>query len=291
MTETKEQSIKVYSTIYDDITGEIVATTEPKPFKHKRQIEPSEKSATILKRTDDRKFTSVRVNKFNNLIQELTAVQLGYMLLLSSYQRYDSGVLYKSEDAKLPLDVEDVAKVIGKTAETAQGVIKKLVDKTAITIITVEYGKKSYKGLKVNDQFFYRGKASTTEARGSIKQYIEEIRQVYAENGAAATGWLGKLIPHIDKQTNFLCHNPDREQQYEEFNAMSRTDLEKLTGTIKRDVAKRINGMKIHGYNVFAEVVTSGRHRKIKVNPLIYCRMSGDVRAAVLKDFTLAGKF
>lgn len=269
MTETKEQSIKVYSTIYDDITGEIVATTEPKPFKHKRQIEPSEKSTTILKRTDDRKFTSVRVNKFNNLIQELTAVQLGYMLLLSSYQRYDSGVLYKSEDAKLPLDVEDVSGIIGRTPETARGLIDKLISKSAVSVVYVKYKTREYQGFKVNDQFFYRGKASATEVRGSIKQYIEEIRQVYAENGAAATGWLGKLIPYIDRQTNFLCLNPDREHQYDDLEAMSRADLEKLTGTIKRDVAKRINGMEIHGYNVFAEVVTGGRYRKIKVNPLI----------------------
>lgn len=271
----------------DTETGEHWRSEET-VFKQKRIIDSTEKQVTDLRRGDSRKFTSIKIKQYSTLIEKLSATQLGYLLLLSSYQRYDTGVLYIDDQANIPMEISQIAEVLCKSELTSKRLISSLIELKAIFEIEVKYGKQTYTGYKVCNDFFYKGASpSRKETLNSIKQYIEEIREVYEENGAAATGWLSKLLPYVDKQTNFICFNPDREILYEDMDAMTRRDIELATNAVKRDVSLRIRTMKIHGYMVFAEIVTGGRYRKIKINPLIYNRMSGDVRSAVLKDFTI----
>ncbi|MFI3684267.1 hypothetical protein VBH15_04845 [Vagococcus fluvialis] len=286
MEEGKERFIQ-YNTVVDTETGEHWKSEE-KPFKQKRVIDPIEKPVTVPRRGDGRTFTSIKLRQYSELIDRLSTTQLGHLLLLSSYQRYDTGILYLDDQAKIPMSIVEISEVLCKSELTSKRLIKSLMDYEAIYEVKVTYGKNEYEGFKVCNEFFYKGASpSRNETLNSIKQYIEEIREVYVKNGAASTGWLSKLLPFVDRQTNFICFNPNREVLYEELDSMTRKDIEQATNAVKRDVSLRIRTMQIHGYMVFAEIVTGGGYRKIKLNPLIYNRMSGDVSRTVLKDFTI----
>lgn len=259
--------------------GEVLSV---KDLTRERQVE-KEKYYTNL--DDNRKFFNVKLEAVK-MLETVSNKKLGYAVLLATYLRYDSNVLFLKEKTNHPLQIDDFHIAIEKTARTGRAVFKELQE-TGI-LQTTQYISEQNKVFEdvvtLNSDLFYRGSFMRGAGIKTAKAFIEVIRQLYAENDAAILGALFKLVPHIDKHTNFICINADRNPLTEDVKGMRMQQIADLVGISRQKARVLLLKSRYDGYSVIAQT-RNASGLLYKLNPAIFSKMSGSVKDTVLQDF------
>lgn len=259
--------------------GEVLSV---KDLTRERQIE-KEKYYTNL--DDNRKFFNVKLEAVK-MLETVSNKKLGYAVLLATYLRYDSNVLFLKEKTNHPLQIDDFHIAIEKTARTGRAVFKELQE-TGI-LQTTQYISEQNKVFEdvvtLNSDLFYRGSFMRGAGIKTAKAFIEVIRQLYAENDAAILGALFKLVPHIDKHTNFICINADRNPLMEDVKGMRMQQIADLVGISRQKARVLLLKSRYDGYSVIVQT-RNASGLLYKLNPAIFSKMSGSVKDTVLQDF------
>lgn len=138
--------------------------------------------------------------------------------------------------------------------------------------------------VTLNSDLFYRGSFMRGAGIKTAKAFIEVIRQLYAENDAAILGALFKLVPHIDKHTNFICINADRNPLTEDVKGMRMQQIADLVGISRQKARVLLLKSRYDGYSVIVQT-RNASGLLYKLNPAIFSKMSGSVKDTVLQDF------
>lgn len=259
--------------------GEVLSV---KDLTRERQVE-KEKYYTNL--DDKRKFFNVKLEAVK-MLETVSNKKLGYAVLLATYLRYDSNVLFLKEKTNHPLQIDDFHIAIEKTARTGRAVFKELQE-TGI-LQTTQYISEQNKVFEdvvtLNSDLFYRGSFMRGAGIKTAKAFIEVIRQLYAENDAAILGALFKLVPHIDKHTNFICINADRNPLTEDVKGMRMQQIADLVGISRQKARVLLLKSRYDGYSVIVQT-RNASGLLYKLNPAIFSKMSGSVKDTVLQDF------
>lgn len=285
---TELEDIIEQKTTYDAVTGEILSQTS-KSVRTKRKAADYEFRAAITPAglKDNRPFTFVK-NRAAIGLQGLTNSDIGYLFFLSTYGNYRNE-LYISNTSNVPATVQDFVEETNKDIRTINKVFKKLIKTGYIEQKTKKVYNKEITVFVLENRIFTRGRKTHSNTIQSTKQFHETVQELFCINGASCLGWIVKLLPYIDRETNFLCHNPNREFDYDDLLPLSVADIANITGNSKKYVYEKLKYMRIKEYAVFAEIVTFGTSKKLKINPLVYCKIKGLPAATVLKDFTVQG--
>lgn len=259
--------------------GEVLSV---KDLTRERQVE-KEKYYTNL--DDNRKFFNVKLEAVK-MLETVSNKKLGYAVLLATYLRYDSNILFLKEKTNHPLQREDFHIAIEKTARTGRAVFKELQE---IGILqTTQYISEQNKVFEdvvtLNSDLFYRGSFMRGAGIKTAKAFIEVIRQLYAENDAAILGALFKLVPHIDKHTNFICINAGRNPLTEDVKGMRMQQIADLVGISRQKARVLLLKSRYDGYSVIVQT-RNASGLLYKLNPAIFSKMSGSVKDTVLQDF------
>lgn len=259
--------------------GEVLSV---KDLTRERQVE-KEKYYTNL--DDNRKFFNVKLEAVK-MLETVSNKKLGYAVLLATYLRYDSNVLFLKEKTNHPLQIDDFHIAIEKTARTGRAVFKELQE-TGI-LQTTQYISEQNKVFEdvvtLNSDLFYRGSFMRGAGIKTAKAFIEVIRQLYAENDAAILGALFKLVPHIDKHTNFICINADRNPLTEDVKGMRMQQIADLVGISRQKARVLLLKSRYDGYSVIVQT-RNASGLLYKLNPATFSKMSGSVKDTVLQDF------
>lgn len=279
-----EDTYTSYEKLVSDSTGEIVATIT-RPVKPKRLVQPWEKKANEWQtaRTDKRHFFNVKMEKWKEF-SSLDNFVTGYSLLLGTFMHFDL-CLYETEGSNIPVKPEELYKLLGKSKRTGATVLNKLKQSKLLIETEISYNSRKYPALRMNPEVFYRG-SYEDYAKNEItaKAFNEVIKQLYKENGAKVLSFVAKLIPYLDKQTNTLGYNHERNVQYEDLIHLTMKDISEITGISTKQAAKWIRETMYNDYKAFAKF-TTGKEVRYKMNPEIVTRQAGETAAALLADF------
>ncbi|MGG5316053.1 hypothetical protein [Enterococcus sp. AZ072] len=275
---------ETYRTTLSEVeTGEIIHTHV---FKQQRSI-PSYDKKYQKNELDPRRFFNVKLDKWVEL-SALKPSQLGHLIYLATFMNYKN-ICCKNETGGFPLTKHDIQELSGKTLRSVEMSLNELESANLIEYTEIIHRGKQKKAIKLNAKYFYRGKHADNGKNRTAKGFVETLRQIYKENSAASVGFIARLLNHIDKQTNFLCSNPARNYLYEDLVALSLTDIAAITQITDKTARKHLRETTYSSYSVFCTVKTNSGN-KIKMNPAVFCRLSGAVMDTVMQDFTAEGR-
>ncbi len=257
-------------------SGEVLIDTV---HYQKRQLEPFETAPCTFwkKEGDDRTFFNVKMENWEQFISDssITNANLGHALYLSSFMHYDN-ILYAQERNKIPLAADGVTELLKVSKRSAMKVIASLQEAGLLSAEIKEVGGKQYNCYKLNDTYFYRGAFNKKDGNynHTAKAFNAVIQQLYLENNAATLAFIAKMLPFLDKQTNIICLNPNRDIDYDVLLHMKLDDAAKIAGISRQAAANIVNKAKYHGIWAFAKVIT-GKTVRYKLNPEISTRQAG----------------
>lgn len=207
----------------------------------------------------------------------LTLAQSGYLLILASYLSYD-GVIVRSENDPEPMTTADMRQVLRLTG-TKESTFYDFLDAClAYGIITEKSG-----GYAITRQFHFKGRADNDRV---VRTFINRLRALYSEVSAHDIGILYRLIPHIHKESNILCANPE-EPVPSKVRKLNRKQLAEVVGVKPDIVTRAVKRMIFDGHSVFAKVTTATDGTFYMLNPSVFRRKDSEFDPAVRGIFGL----
>ena len=267
--------------IWDTDTGETMMHNNYTP---KRIPYPYERKAVKNNCIrDTRTFFNVKVDAWRKL-EGISSVTVGYALMLSTYMHYDN-VLYLKENDRIPASNEELCILLGKSQRTVTRELVKLISCGLVKDTEVEHRGKKYPAFEMSKEFFYRGSHKWNGKARTAKTFISTMRQVYQENGASTLAFVAKLIPFVDKHSNIICKNPDRDVKYHECITLRVCDIAIIVGINEKRAANLLRTTKFDGYHAFSRT-RIGNSVLFKMNPDLVTRQEGMTAEAVRAEFT-----
>lgn len=207
----------------------------------------------------------------------LTLAQSGYLLILASYLSFD-GVIVRSENDPEPMSTADMRAVLRLTG-TKESTFYDFLD------ACMNYGiiTKTDGGYAITRQFHFKGKASNDRV---VRTFISRLRAMYSDVSAHDIGILYRLIPHIHKESNILCANPE-EPVPSNVRKFNRKQLAEAVGVEPDIVTRAVKRMIFDGHSVFAKVTTATDGTFYMLNPNVFRRKDTEFDPAVRGIFGL----
>lgn len=290
-TKKKKGSELTYLTsvhqVCDAETGELISknvkTFSPELKRRQESKELSRWAQHEPQAKDKRHFFNVKMEKWKEF-SELDNFLTGYALFLGTFMKND-GCLYKNEKSQYPVDPEELHTLLRKHERTGKTVLHGLISNNLATIVTVAVNGRAYPALKMSDSVFYRGSHADNGKKKTAKVFNEVIQELYYKNNAKAVSFIAKLIPHLDRESNTLCFNPNR-RSYEDILYMSRADIAEATGVSEKQVSTLIRSISYGDYKALASW-NVGNKKSTVMNPEISTRQRGIAAKELMDRFRI----
>lgn len=270
-------------------TGEPVRIASYRTVEQERAYQ--EKKTRESSRKKAKAFTFSDMENAKEVIQMLSTIELGYFLVLQTFVDYSNNALVKSTHNPIPMSRGDIGEVLGiNNRSNVKKHIDNFLEKSLLIEKSIRADGKEVKAFCINEKYHFKGK---TDNKKVVKAFSEQIRRIYNNKSKrnkkpAHMGFLYLILPFIHYETNILCSNPF-ETNPEDIEALSITDICKISRLDKRNVQAKLNNLTWDGMTVFAKVV-KGRKTHLKVNPLVFYRKDGEPDKSLIADFLIRGK-
>jgi hypothetical protein len=247
--------------LVDLITGEIY-DMEKYYLRSKKQDEAYKKIQ--YNQQDNRHFTFADMVNIREIIQNVSTVHCGYLMILQCYMELNTG--------KLRLTKAEIPKEIGLSQSTFKRFWDEMIKHEIIIIKNGEYF--------VSPQFHFRGKS---EGRNVIKLFITTLKRLKNELSASELGFLYKLLPYVHYDTNMICADPFTKPENIQF--LNKSQIALLVNMEEKKAAKVLD--KLRKTDVIAETIRQDDKRDhiFTLNPYVFYRKKGK------PDDTLRGLF
>lgn len=236
-----------------------------------KSVEHEETRRRIAKQKAEGRREGFVFNVMENLpyvANALTSAQCGYLLVLSTYIKYDSdGIIIRSEREAEPMQQADMLKALG-LRDSQRSTL------TDFLATCIDYGimRKQGGGYAINDGFHLKGRPPNDRV---VRSYITKLREMASENKPEQIGFIYKLLPAIHKTSNMLCANPN-EMQPSAVVKLNRKQLAEMAGVNVSYVSRATTTMTYRGKSVFAKITTATDGTFYMLNPSIFRRADRD---------------
>ncbi|PFP30125.1 hypothetical protein COJ96_06815 [Bacillus sp. AFS073361] len=232
------------------------------------------------KKSDNRHFTFSHMRHIRDLTDNLSSKLCGYVLMLQPHIQFKSNVLVCKGQDEVPLDMKELAKVLGVKLRSAKTVIEEM--ELHDILETTANGN-----YRVNERYHFRKRAGS-EADMLIKTFHTTLKEL--KISAAEAGFLYKLLPYVHYETNLICDNPF-EDDPTQVRFLNGTEIAEKVG-IPRQKANAVM-LKLNEVGAIAQVQRklfkqlSGDKRDTLVilNPFIFYRKQGKPDALLMQIF------
>lgn len=244
--------------------------------KLEREREWELKQEIIEKGRADHQFTFTHMDNIKYVISNVPDKHCGYLLYLQCFIDYNGRILYGNNK---PMSRAGIAETLGVSRRVFNEFMKYMVD-NKIILADVVKRKKEY---RIDKRYHWRG---TTNNNHVIKTFHETIKLLYAESEVKDLGFIYKLLPYVNINTNHICSNP-HEPDSEKVIPLNRSELAKITGLTEKSVYSKLLRLTVNGERVIAKIHI-GREQFCKLNPFVFYRKDGYPDESARIDFVVA---
>jgi hypothetical protein len=204
--------------------------------------------------TDNRHFSFANMDNIPEIIQLLSNVHCGYLLILQSYVEFCTG--------KIKISRKQMPKALGKSEATFKRFWSVVCDNGIISNNNGEY--------YMNERYHFRQR---TKSQRVIKIFFTPLKQLREVLQPAELGFIYKLLPFVDYSTNMICCDPTAYS--EDIRFLNKTQIASLVGMEQKKAFKILD--KLRDARVIVETPNRNnkRDRSYTLNPYVFYRKSG----------------
>lgn len=290
-----EQSLNFYvknGEMYDTRTGEYIGDKYQlpqwlQPIRHQQQNEhykqfQANDNAIRQHTIDNGGFVWCLFNSMDRF-KNLNKKDIARLLYLAIYVNYTDGILKKGDGTKITTDT--VHTLIKMSKKRGKEFIHKLVNEQ---IIQVDDDQQIY----MNPKIFFKGEIDEIKKVDKDLRYIRlfrnTVRQIFEnakENELAHIATIYSVLPYINLNHNYICHNPKEEDVQQIKMIDTKTLSNKLNYNNYSKMMSQLRKLTVNGEPVFNffDDVKDARRKCIVVNPSVVYAGNNAEHLEVLK--------
>lgn len=231
---------------------------------------------------DKRHFTFTHMLHVREITENLSNKYCGYLMMLQPYIQFETNILVTKGRNPKPLDVKEIAEIIGVQPRSARSTLKKFEE--------MEIVKKLDDGCyKMNERYHFRKKAGV-DVDMLVKTFHTAVKELKLK--PAELGVLYKLLPYVHYESNLICENPLEDK---DVKLLNKTEIAKKVGMSRQKLDKALKNLLSAG--VIAEIerkspivpqaIGDEREKVILINPNIITRITGEPNTTIKQIFEM----